>query len=102
MAVKYRTKNIYRTIKEMSHNKTTNNEIVLFVLVLISIRRIKIAQTALNTFLLLFFLFFFLSSFEIDCEKIASEDDCFCFSSDFGAKFTPSCYRIANASGQAA
>ena len=42
------------------------------------------------------------SSFEFSCEKIATEGDCFCFSSDFGAKCTSSCYGIANASGQAA
>ena len=67
-----------------------------FVLAFISIRPIKIAQTAWNTLLLFLFLF------EFGCEKIASEGDCFCFSSDFGPKSTPSCYRIANASGQAA
>ena len=45
---------------------------------------------------------FFWSLFEFDCERIATESDCFCCSSDFGPKFTLSCYRIANASGQAA
>ena len=38
-------------------------------------------------------MLFFWSSFEFGFEKIATED--------FRAKFTPSCNRIANASGQA-
>ena len=93
VAVKYcAKKNINCTIKPQtikSFNKTF----------LLSIKRIKIAQTEVTT---LFFFLLFWSSFEFGCEKIATLDNYFCFSSDFGAKFTPSCYGIANASNHAA
>ena len=61
VAVKYRTKkNLYRTIKQISHNKTTNNKIVkqnLFALVFISIKRIKIAQAGVNILFCFFGLY---------------------------------------------